>query len=353
VGRGGAGSVTWRVRRLSRREQKELERREKQRLKQERQLRREKKRRRLQQCVYERMNCFSHDNSHWKTAPFWTEGPFCFCMNANNNTYSCLRTINATHNFLYCEFVTGLITFYNLRIDPFEQWNRVHSLSPEELSYLHDTLIQLKACKGTRQCTVGSAAPTPAHSPEQPIAQLQAQRSVPDPLAYGQHSNRSKKKKFATHSASLYSPPAMHIVGEAHVLPPHMRKHGKKLAKIITRKLNVIKIKLNLIGIYAPVEGSDEESTKFYHLLQTVVGPGEGVKPGKNTGVRFNGKGDGASGNSTRTTVRTTTSDNTTSSPVSESPPQHRFSEPAGRRKGETPRLRHRSHSELPLESAT
>ncbi|GLG99876.1 uncharacterized protein GBIM_06243, partial [Gryllus bimaculatus] len=281
VGRGGAGSVTWRVRRLSRREQKELERREKQRLKQERQLRREKKRRRLQQCVYERMNCFSHDNSHWKTAPFWTEGPFCFCMNANNNTYSCLRTINATHNFLYCEFVTGLITFYNLRIDPFEQWNRVHSLSPEELSYLHDTLIQLKACKGTRQCTVGSAAPTPAHSPEQPIAQLQAQRSVPDPLAYGQHSNRSKKKKFATHS------------------------------------------------------------------------PGEGVKPGKNTGVRFNGKGDGASGNSTRTTVRTTTSDNTTSSPVSESPPQHRFSEPAGRRKGETPRLRHRSHSELPLESAT
>ena len=44
------------------------------------------------------------------------EGPFCFCMNANNNTYSCLRTINATHNFLYCEFVTGLVTFYNLRI---------------------------------------------------------------------------------------------------------------------------------------------------------------------------------------------------------------------------------------------
>ena len=37
-------------------------------------------------------------------------------MNANNNTYSCLRTINATHNFLYCEFVTGLVTFYNLRI---------------------------------------------------------------------------------------------------------------------------------------------------------------------------------------------------------------------------------------------
>lgn len=58
----------------------------------------------------------SHDSNHWKTAPFWNDQPFCFCMNANNNTYSCVRTINQTHNYLYCEFTTGLITFYNLRI---------------------------------------------------------------------------------------------------------------------------------------------------------------------------------------------------------------------------------------------
>lgn len=59
---------------------------------------------------------FSHDNNHWKTAPLWNDEPFCFCMNANNNTYSCVRTINQTHNFLYCEFTTGHISFYNLRI---------------------------------------------------------------------------------------------------------------------------------------------------------------------------------------------------------------------------------------------
>jgi hypothetical protein len=55
-------------------------------------------------------------NNNRPNAILVPEGPFCFCMNANNNTYSCLRTINATHNFLYCEFVTGLVTFYNLRI---------------------------------------------------------------------------------------------------------------------------------------------------------------------------------------------------------------------------------------------
>lgn len=72
------------------------------------------------ECTLERMNCFHHDNDHWKTAPQWTAGPFCFCMNANNNTYSCVRTINSTHNFLYCEFTTGFVTYYNLRIGEYQ-----------------------------------------------------------------------------------------------------------------------------------------------------------------------------------------------------------------------------------------
>ena len=29
------------------------------------------------QCSYEKMNCFSHDNDHWRTAPLWNDGiPF-------------------------------------------------------------------------------------------------------------------------------------------------------------------------------------------------------------------------------------------------------------------------------------
>ncbi|CAB0031252.1 unnamed protein product [Trichogramma brassicae] len=142
-------------------EEKDSAKEEKRRLKEERNRKKERKQRKKakleKECLTEKMNCFEHDNDHWRTEPRWTAGPFCFCMNANNNTYSCLRTINATHNFLYCEFTTGLVTFYNLRIDPFEQWNRASSLNPSEKSYLHNQLEHLKGCRGTHDCTVGSA----------------------------------------------------------------------------------------------------------------------------------------------------------------------------------------------------
>ncbi|KAI4503426.1 hypothetical protein M0802_001648 [Mischocyttarus mexicanus] len=204
----------------SKKDEKEIAREERRRLKEERLKKKErklKKKAKLEKdCLTEKMNCFEHDNDHWRTAPLWNAGPFCFCMNANNNTYSCIRTINDTHDFLYCEFTTGLVTFYNLRIDPFEQWNRISMLTPSDRSYLHDQLEHLKGCKGTRDCTVGSARETM-------------------PPQVQQHQKYISKRKYSNTFEDLFVPSALQIIRESELGSPSNKKR-KKLSSVWNRR---------------------------------------------------------------------------------------------------------------------
>ena len=105
-------------------------------------------------CYREGFECARMDNEHWKVPPFWEEGTFCFCPNAHNNTYWCLRIIDEQENALYCEFITGYASYYNMRVDPYQLRNAIHDLPFSMIRKLHRQLEKLMQCQGADTCTV-------------------------------------------------------------------------------------------------------------------------------------------------------------------------------------------------------
>uniref|UniRef100_A0A8C4PYC1 Sulfatase 1 n=1 Tax=Eptatretus burgeri TaxID=7764 RepID=A0A8C4PYC1_EPTBU len=125
-----------------------------------------KKMKRGGDCKAPGITCFTHTNEHWQTPPFWTLGTFCACTSASNSTYWCVRTLNTTHNTLFCEFATSTIEYYDLDVDPYQLRNTA-SLLPTYLTDWYMTELQaLRSCRGHKQCNPSGRPATTAEYPK-------------------------------------------------------------------------------------------------------------------------------------------------------------------------------------------
>jgi len=100
------------------------------------------------------INCFYVNRLTWKTPPRWHGPNFISCTNTANNSYLCLRTINTTHNFLYCKFVTGFYEYYDMNKDPYQTKNIFKTLERKVTDDLDRQIRILANCKGERECTI-------------------------------------------------------------------------------------------------------------------------------------------------------------------------------------------------------
>ena len=74
----------------------------------------------------------------------------CVCEDASNNTYVCIRTMNAVKNDMYCKFLDA-VSFeeqYNMMSDPYQLTNKAPSLTNEERRLYLRKLVHGAMCSG-------------------------------------------------------------------------------------------------------------------------------------------------------------------------------------------------------------
>merc|ERR1711874_305523 len=82
------------------------------------------------------------------------------------------RNINSTHNYLYCEFVTGMVMYFDLSVDPHQLRNVLHTLSDVEMNHMHEQVVELRNYSAESEWVGGVA--------KRRISQKEGKRKIDD-----------------------------------------------------------------------------------------------------------------------------------------------------------------------------
>ena len=118
-----------------------------------------------------------NDPPEFDVPPYYSMDPWCSCQDVLNNTYTCVRSLDANFDLMYCEWETGEMEYYNVRLDPWNLDNRIKQLHPAGQQLFRDRLAYLQKCSGHEQCSRG--APTSLFMLPMHAEGLQLLRDVP------------------------------------------------------------------------------------------------------------------------------------------------------------------------------
>lgn len=93
--------------------------------------------------------CWQEGTEKLAPGPF-AGGALCSCQDSTNNTYACVRTLDAASDSIYCEFADTVhtIEYYDLRVDPWQMRNAASELPEAQREQLASRLEQLRGCAG-------------------------------------------------------------------------------------------------------------------------------------------------------------------------------------------------------------
>jgi len=102
------------------------------------------------------LDCGTRGANSFATPPYWSGETWSSIQDTANNTYACVRSINSTNDYQYCEWSSGECEYFDVMEDEWQLNNLAPSMSKEVKAMYQAKLKNLRSCRGRAGCAAAT-----------------------------------------------------------------------------------------------------------------------------------------------------------------------------------------------------
>uniref|UniRef100_A0A7S2DDX7 Sulfatase N-terminal domain-containing protein n=1 Tax=Octactis speculum TaxID=3111310 RepID=A0A7S2DDX7_9STRA len=102
------------------------------------------------------LDCGTRGANSFLTPPYWSGETWSSIQDTANNTYGCVRSINSTKDYQYCEWDSGEVEYFDVTEDEWQLHNLAPGMSPDLRAAYHAKLEKLRGCDGRAGCAAAT-----------------------------------------------------------------------------------------------------------------------------------------------------------------------------------------------------